>query len=67
MNPQDKDQDVLAEYRCVHPHGTVPCLEIEGRSPILESGAICMYLAHLYGNLGPEMDTAAYYKYSHNY
>ena len=61
MNPRDPDQEKLAEYRQVHPHGTVPCLEIENQTTILESGAICMYLAELYGSMVPE-DKAAYYK-----
>ena len=62
MNPQNPDQDALASYRKVHPHGTIPCLEIEGRSPIVESGAICLYLADVYKSLGPELDKEAYYK-----
>lgn len=63
MNPRDPDQEQLAQYRKIQPHGTVPCLEIEGRQPIIESGAICLYLADIYGRLGPELDREAYYKY----
>ena len=62
MDPKDPDQEKLAQYRLVHPHGTIPCLEIENQTTILESGAICMYLAELYDNTEPE-DKAAYYKF----
>ncbi|KAK7113012.1 glutathione S-transferase GstA-like [Littorina saxatilis] len=53
------------EYRkVVHPHGTVPALEVEGRPPVLESAAICMYLADLCGRLAPEpKDRAEYYNW----
>nr|KAG5713914.1 hypothetical protein BaRGS_024541 [Batillaria attramentaria] len=37
------------EYRKkVHPHSTVPALEVEGHPPLLESSAICLYLADLW-------------------
>ncbi|KAK7113016.1 glutathione S-transferase GstA-like isoform X2 [Littorina saxatilis] len=43
------------EYRkTVHPHSTIPALEIEGRPNMLESAAMCMYLADLCGRLAPE-------------
>ncbi|KAK7113017.1 glutathione S-transferase GstA-like [Littorina saxatilis] len=48
--------------KTVHPHSTVPALEIEGRPTMLESSAICMYLADLCGRLAPEpKDRAEYY------
>ncbi|XP_076459260.1 uncharacterized protein LOC143292652 [Babylonia areolata] len=51
--------------RTVHPHGTVPALEVEGRPPLLESGAICLYLADLCGRLAPELsDRAEYYNWT---
>eukprot|EP00916_Digyalum_oweni_P014483 GHVL01023746.1.p1 GENE.GHVL01023746.1~~GHVL01023746.1.p1 ORF type:complete len:224 (+),score=15.60 GHVL01023746.1:52-723(+) len=51
------------EYRKkVHPHSTVPALEVEGRPTMLESSAICMYLADLCGRLAPEpKDRLEYY------
>ncbi|KAK7507825.1 hypothetical protein BaRGS_00000790 [Batillaria attramentaria] len=53
------------EYRKkVHPHSTIPALEVEGHPPILESGAICLYLADLCGRLAPEpKDRAEYYNW----
>ena len=65
MNPKDPNQEKLAQYRILQPHGTVPCLAIEGRQPIIESGAICMYLTDVYQQLGPELDRAAFYRYEH--
>ena len=53
----------LQYAKTVHPHNTVPALEIEGRPPILESAAICLYLADLCGRLAPEpKDRAEYYQ-----
>ncbi|KAL8587528.1 hypothetical protein ACOMHN_000934 [Nucella lapillus] len=53
------------EYRkSVHPHGWVPALETEGRPPMLESGAICLYLADLCGRLVPEpKDRSEYFSW----
>ncbi|KAK7507973.1 hypothetical protein BaRGS_00000938 [Batillaria attramentaria] len=53
------------EYRKkVHPHSTVPALEVEGHPPLLESSAICLYLADLCGRLAPEpSDRAEYYNW----
>ena len=62
MNPKDPDQERLAQYRLVHPHGTIPCLEVENQTTIIESGAICMYLAELYEDMVPD-DKASYYKF----
>jgi len=44
---------------CVHPHGTVPAMvDDEAQSGsgrvMLESAAICMYLAERHGNLLPQ-------------
>ena len=53
----------LQYAKTVHPHSTVPALEIERRPPILESAAICLYLADLCGRLAPETkDRAEYYQ-----
>jgi hypothetical protein len=35
----------LLTYRTVHPHGTVPALVLRDGSVLLESSAICLYLA----------------------
>lgn len=37
------------EYRRVHPHGVVPALEMDGEV-LIESAAICMYLADRYAD-----------------
>lgn len=60
-------KDLLA-YREVHPHGTLPSLKLEDESVILESSAICLYLAECFlnpsgENLLPEPENASeYYK-----
>lgn len=52
----------------VHPHGTLPALVLEDSSVLLESAAICLYLAEVFldpdgNNLLPEPEsTAEYYK-----
>ena len=53
------------EYRkTVHLHSTVPALEIEGRPTMLESSAMCLYLADLCGRLAPKpKDRAEYYEW----
>ena len=55
----------LEEFRkTVNPHGTVPVLEIEGGPTILESSAICLYLADLCGKFAPEpKNRAEYYQW----
>lgn len=59
---RDPDESKVKHYRdTVHPLGTVPALEIEGREPLIESGAICMYLAELYQKLLPKKDNIADY------
>lgn len=58
----------LLRYREVHPHGTLPALVLEDDSAVLESAAICLYLAEVFldpegSNLLPEPEhTAEYYK-----
>ncbi|KAL5018931.1 hypothetical protein ScPMuIL_004653 [Solemya velum] len=55
LDPLSKDKDLVTSYKSkTHPHGTVPALEIEGQDTILESGAICLYLAELYERCLPE-------------
>lgn len=62
FDTRDPDESKVKHYRdTVHPLGTVPALEIEGREPLIESGAICMYLAELYQKLLPEKDNMADY------
>ena len=60
-------QDLMA-YRDVHPHGTLPSLALEDGSVLLESSAICLYLAECFVDFSgqdllpaPE-NTAEYYK-----
>lgn len=62
------DAKDLMAYREVHPHGTLPALKLEDGSVILESSAICLYLAECFlspsgENLLPEPENASeYYK-----
>jgi len=52
------------EYQKVHPHGFVPALEVEGQV-LIESSAICMYLADKYAEakLAPATGTLERGKY----
>lgn len=43
-------RDLMA-YRDIHPHGTLPSLMMEDGSVLLESSAICLYLAECF--VGP--------------
>ncbi|XP_069123463.1 glutathione S-transferase GstA-like isoform X1 [Argopecten irradians] len=65
MFPQDPDKEKVESYkRDVHPHGTIPALVLEDGRTIIESGAICLYLADRYGRLLPEKQwTAEYYNW----
>jgi len=60
-------RDLMA-YREVHPHGTLPSLVMEDDSVLLESSAICLYLAECFvdssgEDLLPDIENAAvYYK-----
>ena len=56
----------LMSYREVHPHGTLPSLQLEDGSVLLESSAICLYLAECFvdpsgENLLPEPKYASEY------
>lgn len=60
-DPQD-----LMRYREVHPHGTLPALELEDGSVMLESSSICLYLAEVFLDPGeqtllPDEKHAAHY------
>ena len=48
INLQSED---VVSYRAVHPHATLPALKLEDDSVLLESAAICLYLADSF--LGP--------------
>lgn len=62
FDTRDPDESKVKHYKnTVHPLGTVPALEIVGREPLIESGAICMYLAELYQKLLPKKDNIADY------
>ena len=60
----------FARYREeVHPHATLPALVLEDGSTLLESSAICLYLATVFSDVSmvsmlPDGDneTAAFYK-----
>ncbi len=60
-------RDLMA-YREVHPHGTLPSLALEDGSVLLESSAICLYLAECFVDsagqdlLPPSERTSDYYK-----
>ena len=64
LDTMKRDSEVRRRYQeNVHPLGTVPALEIEGETTMLESGAICMYLAEKYGRMAPEpKDRKDYYE-----
>ncbi|XP_046360937.2 uncharacterized protein LOC124138370 [Haliotis rufescens] len=62
--PGDDAAADVAYRRDVHPHCTIPALTGAGNMPILESGAICLYLADRYGKLVPDpKDRADYYSF----
>lgn len=56
FNPYTTNDDALVWYRTnVHPHATVPALVDENSGLVLiESGAICLYLAKLHQQLTPD-------------
>lgn len=60
-------RDLMA-YREVHPHGTLPALKLEDGTVLLESAAICLYLAEIFldsegESLLPDTEnTSEYYK-----
>ncbi|XP_071953025.1 glutathione S-transferase GstA-like isoform X2 [Antedon mediterranea] len=50
--------------KTVHPHGTIPALKLDNDITIIESSAICMYLADLFGGLSPHyLQRAEYYNW----
>ena len=62
------DAEDLMAYREVHPHGTLPALKLEDGTVLLESAAICFYLAEVFldpngQSLLPDAEhTSEYYK-----
>jgi glutathione S-transferase len=53
------------EYRETHPHGYVPALEVDG-TLMIESSAMCLYLAEKFGALAPPVGSplrAAYFQW----
>lgn len=59
VNIHGAEAKELMEYRDIHPHGTLPALVLEDGKVILESSAICLYLAEVFldsngDNLLPE-------------
>ncbi|XP_041362222.1 glutathione S-transferase 1-like [Gigantopelta aegis] len=62
LKPNGPDKKALEDYaKNVHPHGTIPALQVEGRNPVVESGAICLFLANKYGRFGPDDDHVSDY------
>lgn len=68
MKLHGSDPRDLMAYRDIHPHGTLPSLVLEDGSVLLESAAICLYLAESFvdpsgENLLPEPKyVSEYYK-----
>jgi len=66
-NPYAASDDERRWYvDCVHPHGTVPAMMLNDdhgrvRGLMLESGAICMYLAERHAHLLPQPDAVSDY------
>ena len=61
-----QSQDVVGYRDAVHPHATLPALLLEDGSVLLESAAICLYLAESFldpegQNLLPDEKHAAHY------
>lgn len=48
VNIHGAEAKELLEYRDIHPHGTLPALVLEDGKVILESSAICLYLAEAF-------------------
>ncbi|XP_060067180.1 uncharacterized protein LOC132547442 [Ylistrum balloti] len=65
MDPSDSDKGKCESYRStVHPHCTIPALVLEDEKTIIESGAICLYLADLHKRFSPGAQwTAEYYNW----
>ena len=55
VNLHGSEAQDLMRYREIHPHGTLPALKLEDGYVLLESGAICLYLAELF--LDPNEET----------
>ena len=61
----DLQSEDAVSYREVHPHATLPAMKLDDGSVMLESGAICLYLAESFldDTLLPEGEhTAVYYE-----
>ncbi|XP_033735091.1 glutathione S-transferase 3-like [Pecten maximus] len=60
MDPHDKRK--CESYKtAVHPHCTIPALVLEDGNTIIESGAICLYMADFHKSLVPETQWIADY------
>ena len=64
-NPYTATPEEREDYKKnVHPHGQVPAMVTSEGDVMIESAAICLYLAQLYGQCLPdEHNEALYYKY----
>eukprot|EP01104_Vermistella_antarctica_P012040 TRINITY_DN341_c0_g1_i1.p1 TRINITY_DN341_c0_g1~~TRINITY_DN341_c0_g1_i1.p1 ORF type:complete len:226 (-),score=51.75 TRINITY_DN341_c0_g1_i1:44-721(-) len=60
VNLHNKDSDEFSAFLKINPNGTIPCLT-HGDLTLVESGAICMYIADKFGGDGkhlcPPMDS----------
>jgi glutathione S-transferase len=61
-----QSQDVVGYRDTVHPHATLPALQLEDGSVMLESAAICFYLAESFldaegHDLLPDEEHSAHY------
>ena len=66
INIHGSDAQDLMQYREIHPHGTLPALQLEDGFVLLESSAICLYLAEVFldpeeQSLLPDEEHAAHY------
>ena len=64
-NPHTASPEERYRYKQnIHPHGSIPAMITSEGEVMLESAAICLYLAKIYGMCLPdEQNEAVYYKY----
>ncbi len=62
-NPYTATEEERSEYKKVNPDDTVPALVTSEGDVMIDSDAICLYLANLYGKLLPDLhNEAQFYK-----
>ncbi len=63
-NPHEASPEEKENYQSVNPHGSIPVLLTSEGDVVLESAAICLYLAKLYRQLLPdERNEGNYFRY----